>query len=176
MIFHFAIPLCNPTVQFHCAIPLCNPNVQSHCAIPLSQYTCLSKGGCSGSRPWHLSVRQEFCHLLDGKNKKVKQILEEQVMRLKSLSCFVNVKINIWFHLKISVWMNMIMIWNWQIRIVTSLYLKPQQSELSSSGTSLTSWLTPRQVYEKDPEIEFVMGWSTTHPPSPYNSFWAVNC
>ena len=33
---------------------------------------------------------------------------------------------------------------------------------LSSSGSSLTSWLTPRQVYEKsreDPEIGFVMGW-----------------
>ena len=29
----------------------------------------------------------------------------------------------------------------------------------------LTSWLTPRQVYEKsreDPEIGFVMGWPTT--------------
>ena len=36
---------------------------------------------------------------------------------------------------------------------------------LSSSGSSLTSWLTPGQVYEKsreDPEIGFVMGWSTT--------------
>ena len=32
---------------------------------------------------------------------------------------------------------------------------------LSSSGSSLTSWLTPGQVYEKsreDPEIGFVMG------------------
>ena len=32
---------------------------------------------------------------------------------------------------------------------------------LSSSGSSLTSWLTPRQVYEKsreDPEIGLVMG------------------
>ena len=32
---------------------------------------------------------------------------------------------------------------------------------LSSSGSSLTSWLTPRQVYEKsreDPEIGSVMG------------------
>ena len=35
------------------------------------------------------------------------------------------------------------------------------QSLLSSSGSSLTSWLTPRQVYEmsgEDPEIGFVMG------------------
>ena len=33
---------------------------------------------------------------------------------------------------------------------------------LSSSGSSLTSWLTPRQFYEKsreDPEIGVVMGW-----------------
>ena len=52
---------------------------------------------------------------------------------------------------------------------------------LSSSGSSLTSWLTPRQVYEKsreDPEIGSVMGWSTTnttHPPTT-QLFLAVNC
>ena len=50
----------------------------------------------------------------------------------------------------------------------TTLMIKPfcgfSQDDLmilSSSGSSLTSWLTPRQVYEKsreDPEIEFVMG------------------
>ena len=39
---------------------------------------------------------------------------------------------------------------------------------LSSSGSSLTSWLTPRQGYKKsreDPEIGFVMGWHTHHHP-----------
>ena len=37
--------------------------------------------------------------------------------------------------------------------------------QLSSSGSSLTSWLTPTQVYKKsreDPKIGSVMGWSTT--------------
>ena len=39
----------------------------------------------------------------------------------------------------------------------TEVFLK-----LSSSGSSLMSWLTPGQVYEKsreDPEIGSVMGW-----------------
>ena len=39
--------------------------------------------------------------------------------------------------------------------------LKSSKPQLSSSGSSLTFWLTPGQVYEKsreDPEIGFVMG------------------